>query len=209
MTRDEISKLSEQEVKIALEKELQTASENEKYSGKIFEASCVYFIVSNNEITEISSDASCTPRGGWFPEIFSGLPKEQNDYIENLMEKYDIDEYFFDEVYESTDGDAEAIDEYIDEMDEDDEECEILQKVWKKIKSDAKKKSFPFDDISSVVESFKRVGLDEDSLYYEWEGEIIDFYDNICETGAGKGEYDGLPDSEWLYILTNLDQYIV
>lgn len=52
-------------------------------------------------------------------------------------------------------------------------------------------------------------GLDKDRLYYEWEGEWIDFYDNILDTGESRGNYENLSDEEWLAVLENIDNYKV
>ena len=58
--------------------------------------------------------------------------------------------------------------------------------------------------MDDLISGFRRFGLDSDTLYYEWEGDWIPFYDNICETGEGRGYYDSLSDDEWIKILENI-----
>ena len=212
MTKEEIMKLNDDELEAALNQAIVDASNNEKYEGTVFETSHVYFVVANDKIGEISNDASCGPKGGWFPDIIKGLSQEQNDYIESLIEQYDIDECFFDDFFNSTGAEEEedieeCIEDYVDGLD--DEEKEDFLSVYEKVEADEETVSFPFRNASELVMKFNRLGLEENLLYYEWEGMYIDLYDNICETGENKGEYDNHSDRDWLYILTNLDEYIV
>lgn len=70
-------------------------------------------------------------------------------------------------------------------------------------------KETPFDSIFKFFKAFSMCELEEEVLYYEWEGMYIDFYDNICDTGERRGEYENLSTTEWLHILKNIDEYII
>ena len=54
-----------------------------------------------------------------------------------------------------------------------------------------------------------RYGLEPDCLYYEWEGEYIDLYENICDIGEERGSYDRFSDEKWIEIIENVDEYII
>ena len=189
----------------AINEALKKISEDPKYDRAVFQARGVYFVIGNGEIWEISDDAGCTPRGGWFPEIYTGLSEEKNKFIEECMEEYDIDEYFFDEMLEYLfEPDEEELLEYFEEQDEEDQ----LQ-IFKSMQSTVKKGKTPFDSIKELVTSFSRYGLEEDTLYYEWEGEHIDLHENIASYGEERGQIDNLTDEERLNILNNIDKYLV
>ena len=52
---------------------LESISNNDKYNGCVFWGRGIYFVIGNGKLWEISDDASCSPKGGWFPEFFNGL----------------------------------------------------------------------------------------------------------------------------------------
>lgn len=211
MTNEEILKLDNNEVENVLNDILKEISNISDYGKTVFETSCIYFIITKEKILEIPNDASCGPKGGWFPDIINGLSQEQNDYIKSLMQQYDIDEYFFDDFLDYTgavqDCIEECIDEYINELEDDN--TEIFFSVYETIKMNESEKYFPFSNISELIWKFNRFGLEKDYLYYEWDRTFINLYDNICDVGENKGTYDNHSERDWLYILTNLDKYIV
>lgn len=188
-----------------LEELLQKLSEDAAYQNAVFHARSVYFIVHNGEILEISDDASCGPKGGWFPDIYKGLSPEKNAFIEECMEKFDIDECFFEEPLQHFD--AEDID-YIVEWFEDEEDDDSLE-VLKYLQNAVEQGEAPFNTMEAVIKAFSRTGLDPSLLYYEWEGSHIEFYDNIAWTGEERGVFERMSDEEWLDILSNIDNYIV
>lgn len=100
---------------------LTTISNNDKYNGCVFRGPGIYFVIGNGSLWEISDDDSCSPRGGWFPDIVSGPTLEENKYLEEMMKKYDIDEYFFSELIDDC---GEFDDEYVLEYFEDNEDEE-------------------------------------------------------------------------------------
>lgn len=67
----------------------------------------------------------------------------------------------------------------------------------------------PFLSLNEFVVKLKHFSLDSNNLYYWWEGDYIDLFENINDVGEPRGEYDSLDDSEWLSVLTNLQDYIV
>ena len=182
-----------------LAKLIHDISENEDLSNNVYSARGIYFVVVNDAIYEISDDASCSPRGGWFPDIVKGPSDEEAAFISKCLEKYDIDEYFFDEYLEDAfEYDEDSALEYFEENDED------ALKVFKALLKAVEKGNTPFETMDDLISAFRRFGLDGDTLYYEWEGDWIPFYDNICETGEGRGYYDSLSDDEWIKILENV-----
>ena len=92
---------------------LEEISENEKYNGCVFWGPGIYFVIGNGKLWEISDDAGCTPRGGWFPDIVSGPSKEEKEFISLIIEEFDIDEDFFSAIIEDY---GEFDDEYATEF---------------------------------------------------------------------------------------------
>ena len=184
---------------------LESISNNEKYNGCVFWGPGIYFVVGNGSLWEISDDASCSPKGGWFPDIVSGPSEEEAACLGKMMDELGFDEYFFKDLIFDCDeyGDETAI-EYFEDN-EDEESLKIYRKMKKKIESG----KTVFESMDDFVSAVGRYGLESDCLYYEWEGEFIDFYDNICETGECRGSYDSLDDSEWIELLENIDEHIV
>ena len=184
---------------------LTTISNNDKYTGCVFHGPGIYFVIGNGSLWEISDDASCSPRGGWFPDIVSGPTLEENKYLEEMMKKYDIDEYFFSELIDDC---GEFDDEYVLEYFEDNEDEESA-KIYRKMKKQIESGKTPFETIDDFVSALGRYGLESNCLYYEWEGEYIDLHDNICDTGEARGSYDSMSNEEWVTLLENIDDHIV
>ena len=184
---------------------LTTISNNDKYNGCVFHGPGIYFVIGNGSLWEISDDASCSPRGGWFPDIVSGPTLEENKYLEEMMKKYDIDEYFFSELIDDC---GEFDDEYVLEYFEDNEDDESA-KIYLKMKKQIESGKTPFETIDDFVSALGRYGLESNCLYYEWEGEYIDLHDNICDTGEARGSYDSMSNEEWVTLLENIDDHIV
>lgn len=184
---------------------LEEISKNEKYNGCVFWGPGIYFVIGNGKLWEISDDAGCTPRGGWFPDIVSGPSKEEKEFISLIIEEFEIDEDFFSAIIEDY---GEFDDEYATEFFEDNEDEESAT-IYKKIKRKIKSGKTPFKTLNTFVSAFTRYELEADCLYYEWEGEYIDLHDNICETGEERGYYENLSDDEWLEILIDIEKHIV
>ena len=188
-----------------IEELLESISNNDKYNGCVFWGPGIYFVIGNGSLWEIPNDASCSPKGGWFPEIVCGLSDEENACLQEMMEELDFDEYFFREyLYDYDEYDDESILEYFEEN-EDEDALKIYRKMKKKVKSG----KTPFDTMDDFVSAVGRYGLDVDCLYYEWEGEYIDFHDNVADTGEARGCYDNLSDEDWIKLLQNIDEHIV
>lgn len=188
-----------------IEELLESISNNKKYKCCVFSGRGIYFVIKHGTVWEISDDASCSPRGGWFPDIVSGPTAEENKCLEAIMEKYDIDEYFFSELIDDC---GEFDDEYVLEYYEDNED-EESSKIYRKMKKEIESGKTPFETIDDFVSALGRYGLESDCLYYEWEGEYIDLYDNICDTGEERGTYDSMSDEDWIDLLENIDKHIV
>lgn len=183
---------------------LEYLSAEEKYRGCVFEAPGVYFVIGNGSLWEISDDAGYDPKGGWFPEIFSGPTKEEADCLKQMMEELGFEEDFFAKMTRDCgDFDDEDAEEYFEENDED------ALKIYRKIKGKVESGKTPFADIDDFVVALTRIDLESDCLYYEWEGEIIDLHDNISDVGEGRGEFDSLDDYEWIEVFQNIDEHIV
>mgnify|MGYP007037177290 CR=1 FL=1 len=76
--------------------ELLTAISNDpKYAGCVFEAPGIYFVVCNGEIREISDDASSSPKGGWFPDIVTGITEGEKNCLDKMMEEIGFELDFF------------------------------------------------------------------------------------------------------------------
>ena len=103
MTKEEISKLTEEQIEVAIAEAIHNIAEDNRYAGKVFHASSVYFTVTGDEICEISDDASCSPKGGWFPDIVTGPSSEKKAFLEQLFDEYSINESFFYDILECFD----------------------------------------------------------------------------------------------------------
>ena len=188
-----------------IEELLESISNNEKYNGCVFWGRGIYFVVGNGSLWEISDDASCSPRGGWFPDIVSGPTAEEDACLQKMMNELGFDEYFFKEIIDDY---GEFDDEYVLEYFEDNEDEESA-KIYRKMKKRIESGKTPFATIEDFASAVGRYGLENDCLYYEWEGEYIDLHDNICETGESRGSYDSMDDNEWIELLENIDEHIV
>jgi hypothetical protein len=188
-----------------IEELLESISNNEKYNGCVFWGRGIYFVVGNGSLWEISDDASCSPRGGWFPDIVSGPTAEEDACLQKMMNELGFDEYFFKEIIDDY---GEFDDEYVLEYFEDNEDEESA-KIYRKMKKRIESGKTPFVTIEDFASAVGRYGLESDCLYYEWEGEYIDLHDNICETGESRGSYDSMDDNEWIELLENIDEHIV
>ena len=184
---------------------LEAISNNNNYRGCVFEGAGIYFVIHNGEILEISDDASDSPKGGWFPDIVTGPTEDERACMQEMMDKLGFDEDFFSDMIDDCMGfsDEEAI-EYFEGNDDEDS-----VKIYKKIKKKVMSGTTPFDSIDAFVAALSHFELDNGILYYDWEGEYIDLYDNICDTGETRGYYDNMNDSDWIELLENIDEHVV
>ena len=180
---------------------IQKIADDPKYAGCVFEGSGIYCAIVNGEILTISNDASCSPRGGWFPDIVSHPSEEKETYLVQKMNELGFDEDFFYEAAEEYGPDG--VDCYFE-----DEEDEAGLEICRKIAEEIDAGGTPFDSMEDFVKALQLLELDDD-LYYEWEGEYIHFYNNICETGEAPGCFDSIDNAGWIRILENIDNYIV
>lgn len=184
---------------------LEAISQNDKYNGCVFEGPGIYFVIGNGNLWEISNDASCSPRGGWFPDIVTGPTQEEKDCLSSLMETLDFDQYFFSDIIDQY---GEFDEDYVEEYFEENEDEDGI-KTYKKIKRKVNSGSTPFASIDDLVSALIRYDLESDTLYYEWEGDFIEFHNNICETGEERGYFDNISNEQWINILENIDKHIV
>lgn len=183
---------------------LRVASENEKYDNSVFEAPGIYFAINNGKIYEIPDDASCSPRGGWFPEIFRGPTDEQNIFIDRIITQFGIDESFFSEMVWDLGDDFETSDvfEYF-------EEDENALSIAHSIKRICDTEAIPFKSFEELIIIFERYGCNYELLYYMWEGTVIEMNDNIVCCGEPVGSYESFSTEKWIEIINNLDEYEV
>ena len=184
-----------------IEQLLQQITDDPKYSGCVFEGPGIYFAIVNGEILTISNDASCSPRGGWFPDIVSHPSEEKEDYLVKKMTELGFDEDFFYAAAEEYGPDG--VECYFE-----DEEDEAGLEICRKIETEIETGGTPFYSLEDFVKALQLLELDDD-LYYEWEGEYIHFYDNICDTGEAPGYFDSIDNAGWISILESIDSYIV
>ena len=154
---------------------------------------------------EISDDAGYNPRGGWFPDIVTGPTKEEADYLNLMMDSIGFGFDFFADAIDSCGEFCDSDTEAFFEENEDNESLEKYQQIKEEIESG----KTPFESIYDLVSVIERSDLDTDCLYYMWEGEYIDLYDNICDCGEERGTFDGLSESDWIDILENIEVHIV
>ena len=184
-----------------IEQLLQQIADNPKYTGCVFEGPGIYFAIVNGEILTISNDASCSPRGGWFPDIVSHPSEEKENYLVQKMNEFGFDEDFFLEAAEEYGPDG--VECYFE-----DEEDETSLKICQKIAAEIEAGGTPFYSMEDFVKALQLLELDDD-LYYEWEGEYIHFYNNICDTGEAPGYFDSIDKDTWVSILEQIDRHVV
>ena len=183
---------------------LKQISSDEKYRYRVFWGPGIYFVIVNGGILTISDDASCSPRGGWFPAIVTGPTEEEKECLQNLMDTLDFDEMFFSELIEEC---GEFDEDYVEDFFTDNDDEDSL-KIYHKIESKVKSGKTPFESMEQFVSALARFELDDD-LYYQWEGEYTHFFNNICDCGEAPGSYDNISTAEWVEILENLDSHFV
>ena len=167
----------------------------------VYQVEGVYFAISKGKIFEISDDASCAPKGGWFPNLVRGLSEEQEAYLDELG----LDEEFLPEFWEEWEEPTlEDVLEYFDE-DDDAEKIQLCRELDKHLQAG----EGPFADVPSLLLALPRRGLERDVLYYPWEGDYIDLRENILDVGEERGALDNLDDEEWRDILEHLEEYRV
>lgn len=188
-----------------IEELLEAISNDEKYKESVFWGPGIYFVIGNGKLWEISDDASCSPKGGWFPDIVTGITEGEKNCLDKMMEEIGFELDFFGDLINDC---GEFDDEYALEYFEDNEDDESA-KIYRKMKRYVKNGKTPFATVNDFVSALGRYELDENTLYYEWEGEFIEFHDNISWTGEPRGSYDSLSNSQWIEILTNIDKHIV
>ena len=188
-----------------LEALIHDISEDGELSGHIYETPTSYFVVCGDTISEISNDASCSPKGGWFPDIVKGLSAEETEFFNTMMKKYGFDECFFDGYWDEFFNDYYEDDakDYFENASE--KEAEIFKRLCEAVDSN----QTPYSSMEDLAKALKRFGLEEDVLYYEWEGCWIDFYENIVDTGEARGYYSDYTDEEWIEILQHIEEYKV
>ena len=176
-----------------------------RYAGRVFECDPYFFTISGGELHILPNDTGESVKGGWFPALITGPRGEQRTFIDSLMADANFDQYFFDDFMDDY-GDFDE-DDFLDYLEE--AEDEDSPKIYKKIKEKVQGKDSPFDDMEDFVTELRRYDLDDSSLYYEYEGEIIDLYENVSDMGEGRGVYESWDDSDWIDILENLDEYVI
>ena len=67
----------------------------------------------------------------------------------------------------------------------------------------------PFGSLYDLSLALRRYYLEPGDLYYWWEGEYVDLHENISDYGDERGEIEELDDKEWLYVLSNLNEFLV
>ena len=179
---------------------LETISQNEKYKGCVFHGPGFYYIVVNGKIWEMTDNSD-----GYYPEIVSGPTVEEKECLTSMMDSLGFDEDFFrDYLDDCFDFDEEEAEEYFEDNDDED-----YLKIFRKLKRKVASGKTPFASMEELVSALMRYELDGDTLYYEWEGEFIEFYDNIRDRGECRGYYDSLSDGDWIEILEGIEWRVV
>ena len=179
---------------------LETISQNEKYKGCVFHGPGFYYIVVNGKIWEMTDNSD-----GYYPEIVSGPTVEEKECLTSMMDSLGFDEDFFrDYLDDCFDFDEEEAEEYFEGNDDEDS-----LKIFRKLKRKVASGKTPFASMEELVSALMRYELDGDTLYYEWEGEFIEFYDNIRDCGECRGYYDSLSDGDWIEILEGIEWRVV
>lgn len=93
----------------------------------------IYFVIVNGGILTISDDASCPPKGGWFPAIVTGPTEAERECLQKLMETLEFDETFFTELVEECgEFDVDYVEDFFNNND-DEESLKIYRKIEQKV----------------------------------------------------------------------------
>ena len=221
----DIENMTEEEIEDALEEMIHVFCTDPRFEYRVFEDRAYnYFICHNDEITVMSSLLNDSPKGGSAFAVFYGPSPEEDAALKRLMGAYSFDEEFFmpllDYLMEfeegiSEDYTPEDIETAIMEMydfdpddgDEDDDDVDpemtrMLQ-TYRSIQTEIDAGRTPFADMQDFSVKLRRFGLDDDKLWYFYEGEYFDLWGNICECGDGREESD-MSDAEWLELLIEI-----
>ena len=202
--------LDDEEAEELLDTVLSEISEDEKLADNVYLGDCIYYVIRNGEIYEITDDAGDLPRGGWFPEIIRGLKPDVKECIDKIREEVeeaaDIDE-LYNLIKENLNEDCLDDDEIL-EMLKDMEELDCL-KLFRKLKRAVKKTADMFSDVTEFFQAYQKYDLDPNTLYYWWEDDYIDLYDNIQSFGEPRGSFEEFSAQEWLEELCDLENTIV
>ena len=180
-----------------------TRANDPKYNKRVYETRGIYFTLCNGIIVTISDDAGYDPKGSWFPPIVTAPTEEEERCLSSMMQKLDFDEgFFYDMIEEIWEFSDEGALEYFEDM-EDEESAAIYRKMKKQVEGG----KTPFETMDDFVSALGRYGLERGHLYYLWESEYIELYENICDTGLPRGNFEDFSTEDWIKILENLDNY--
>lgn len=180
---------------------LKQISGNKKYLGRVFRGPSVYFAIVDGGILAIPDDGGGSPQGSPLM-IIAGPTEEEKECIQHLMDTLDFDETLFSDMLDMCDEFSEdEAEDYFDEN-EDEDALEVYRAIKRKVKSG----KTPFPSMERFFAALSMIELDS-GLYYEWEGEYIDLYENICECGEAPDSFDYISTAEWVEILENLDRH--
>ena len=190
-----------------LEQLVEQLAEDDNVSGKVYETCGIFFIITTGRgIVEMSSESGASPRGGNSVEVFRGPSDDVKQMMSGIITKLNISEDLIDtlsEYFNPWYAEESCMEGLEDELSREDYDTLMnLKRIIDTGKS-------PVDSIAEFIELYQKMDLDHNTLYYEWEGEFIDLYDNICECGEESISTGYLSEDEWIDILENLDIYAV
>ena len=188
-----------------VKKLLEKIENSERFSGRVFEKEPYFFTVSGGELHIMPSDTGESVKGSWFPPLVAGPNKKQRIFIDNLMKEIGFDEDFFDDYMEEyMEFNEEWLQDYFEET-----EDKTSSRIYKKIKERVESDDSPFTNMEDFTNILGRYDLDGDRLYYKWEDDYIDLYENVCDVGDPRGVYEDWDDDDWIEILTDPEDYLV
>lgn len=200
----ETVELSVEQVENQITRKLHEISKTPELSACVFECATFFFVVKDGEILEMPNDASESPKGGWFPDIVTGLPSELEDYIRSHQGQLDFDDEFLEDLQENVDDDM-STEDIIALYDDDEDRQDCLRRLAELLADP----SCPFHSMQHYLACLPLFGLEPDRLYYEWEGDYIDLWENVADCGEERGSYDDFEPEDWLEVLNDIRSYIV
>jgi hypothetical protein len=144
-------------------------------------------------------------RSGDFPPIVTALTGDKAEYIDGLKRRFSIESKSFDHDfdwamwYDAFDGLDNAVD------DDTSETADILRQIKQEI-DDGKT---PFETLDQCITALHRSDLEPGFLYFYWEDDYIELYDNVAEFGEPAGTWDSFSEEDWKEILSDLERYRV
>ncbi len=208
MTREEIAKLSEEQIEDMLAEIMEEMCEEDPEPGenRVYHVG-EYFFCTANGIQILPDSYEDEDGNEVLYHVVSGLSDREFYTIKPICDKYNIDETYFDGLKDD-DGAVSMSVEDIRKQFESEKDWEAVR-VLDAISGGIVDDKLPYGSLWEFSEQLSRVRLDYGELYYWYEDQFISLYETVLEEGEPYYCAEEISIAEWLYITNHLDEYRV